>query len=317
MALIVSYTSGLIAAFTPCVAVLFPLLLYRFFNKEKHQWKQFSYFILGYLVTYLIFSYILSLLLNSTIQNGFKVGLGIIFIVLGILSLINRLNPLDFPLIKNPIILGGVFAMLVSFNPCTLPYLGVILAMNHMILFFNLALFGLGVITPAFLFVIVGQNVLDFAKKRGKLFHHINKLMSIVLIASGIYMIYIVKSFGIPDVYAVAALMVIVLAVLLRSFFIINTKKDLLKISNILLIISIILLFSTVVWHCNKTISKHNSDNFLEDYVENLNGIDDESHEQCGFASETCEVCQRCVTFFGISALIAFVGLFMLRKKDS
>ncbi|MEM4710590.1 MAG: hypothetical protein QXL18_01450, partial [Candidatus Woesearchaeota archaeon] len=142
----ISYLSGLLAAFTPCVIVLMPLLLYRFFNKEKKQWKSFSFFIIGFLIFYFILSYLLASIFTSQIQNGFKLGLGIMFVVLGILSFMERLNPLDLPLVKNPFILGVIFAIIAASNPCALPYFSVIVANSASTMFIiNIMAFGLGI----------------------------------------------------------------------------------------------------------------------------------------------------------------------------
>lgn len=299
MNLFISYLSGILTAFTPCVIVLMPIMLYRFFNREKKQWKSFSFFIFGFLLFYFLLSYILASVFTSQIQNGFKLGLGILFVVLGLLSFMNRINPLDLPAVNNPLLLGVVFAVIAASNPCALPYFSIIVA-NSMsgLIVLNILFFGLGIITPSILFGIIGQKVINIANKSGRFFHSIHKLMSIVLIASGIYLALSIKDVVMNDVYVVGGMLALIFFIIMRAFFIINDKKDLLMVRNVVLLISLLLIIFVAVYHCNSVLPK--------------NKIHDMS--VCSADVLSCTVCARCIWIFGVAALLGFIGLFLVDK---
>lgn len=299
----ISYISGIIAAFTPCVLVLMPLLLYRFFNREKKEWINFGIFMAGYIFSYVLFGYVLSGLFTSFIQNGVKIGLGILFLALGILSFFNKINPLEFPLLKNPFLYGMSFALIVSINPCTLPYIGTIVGISNIsLIFLNMLFFSLGIITPAIMFAFVGRSILNINKKSGKFFNLISHLMSIILILSGAYLAYSIKDITQFDIYAAAFLLIISFMLLLKSFFIIRQKKDLLNIRTILLLISLILIISTVIFQCSHIVLENNNDSSYMDLAQI-------STHSCNGNVESCDICHRCITIFAIAALIGIMGI--------
>jgi hypothetical protein len=278
-----------------------PIMLYRFFSKEKKQWKSFSFFIIGFLIFYLILSYLLASIFTSQIQNGFKLGLGILFVVLGILSFMERLNPLDLPAAGNPFILGIIFAIIAASNPCALPYFSIIVANSaSAMLIINIMIFGLGIITPSILFGIIGQKMMGVAKSSGKFFHSINKLMSIILVASGVYLALNIKMIGHNDVYVIAGMLALTFFILIRSFFIINDRKELFTLRNIILLLSLLLIIFVAIYHCNT--------NVLNGTIVHPDGV-------CSADDVLdCPICTRCITIFGVAALLGFIGLFLIDR---
>jgi hypothetical protein len=278
-----------------------PIMLYRFFSKEKKQWKSFSFFIIGFLIFYLILSYLLASIFTSQIQNGFKLGLGILFVVLGILSFMERLNPLDLPAAGNPFILGIIFAIIAASNPCALPYFSIIVANSaSAMLIINIMIFGLGIITPSILFGIIGQKMMGVAKSSGKFFHSINKLMSIILVASGVYLALNIKMIGHNDVYVIAGMLALTFFILIRSFFIINDRKELFTLRNIILLLSLLLIIFVAIYHCNT--------NVLNGTIVHPDGV-------CSADDVLdCPICNRCITIFGVAALLGFIGLFLIDR---
>lgn len=312
MNLIISLISGILAAFSPCSIVLIPVLTYKFFKKQKNQTNKIIKLVLGFSFTYIIFSYLLSSLFTSIVQNGIKLGLGMIFIILGILSIMNKINPLNFPLIKNEFLLGIVFALILSINPCTLPYLGIIISLSKVKLLLNLFVFGIGLIIPAILFSILGQKFLSFIHKNNKLIHFINKLMSIILILSGVYLALGIKDFGKYDMIISGIILVIIFIILIKAFFLINKKSDFLKINNILLILALIILMIAIIWQCSNTVlSKNNSKEvFFELEKETII-----THEVCTANNiSNCEICQKCLILFGISLILGFTSILIDNK---
>ncbi len=300
----ISFLSGIIASLTPCVIVLFPLVLYKFFNKEEKQWIQFSIFIVGFLLIFSVFGIIFQQLLSSSLHNGIRLALGILFGALGILALLNRINPLNFPVIKNSFLLGGVFALMLSFSPCTIPYLGIIISIKSTgMIILEMLFFGLGLIMPAIVFAIFGKAILNITKQ-GKIFKKINHLMSIILIASGVYLAISITSFGKYDIWIVSAMLAIVFFILLKSFFVVNKLKDLKKAKNIFLIIALIGITIATIWHCGASI-EDNHDMHVEI----------EENAVCNAHAQDCEVCQRCAIIFGVATVIGLLAIILSRKK--
>ncbi len=303
MSILVSFLSGIIAAFTPCVIVLMPILLYRYFHEDTKDWKHFGFFISGFLIAYIIFGYFLSALFTSFIQNGLKLGLGLLFIILGVLAIMGRLNPINFPIIKNSAILGMVFALIISLNPCTIPYLSVIITINNKYLFFsNLVFFGLGLIVPSVLFAFFGKKILDIGKRSGKLFHKINTVMHYILIASGFYLIYTIKRIVVYDIYVISLFLIVIFAILIKSFFIISRyKKNNFSLQNLLLFLALALMLFGAFSNCKSYIDENSKYDIL--YNQN--------HETYSCTDDilTCEVCLRCIYIFSSAALIGFIGI--------
>jgi len=109
-----SYTSGVLAAGSPCVVVLVPLTLYRF--RHGHGWP-FVAFLAGFMVSYAILGLFATQLLASPVQQGIKAGLGSAFMLLGTAGALGTVDPIKLPLHENTVVLGAVFAALVSVNP--------------------------------------------------------------------------------------------------------------------------------------------------------------------------------------------------------
>lgn len=302
---IVSYLSGLVTAFTPCVIVLMPIMLYRFFSREKKHWKLFFFFIIGFLIFYFILAYLIASIFTSEIQNGFKLGLGILFVVLGTLSFMERLNPLNLPLINNPFILGIIFAIIAASNPCALPYFSVVIANSKSaMIIINIMMFSLGIITPSIVFGLIGQKIIGVIKSSGKVFHSINKIMSLILIVSGGYIALNIKKIGKNDIYVVGGMLLLTFFILIKVFFIINNKKEILKLKNVLLLISLLLIIFVAIYNCNNIlVAKNIGENVT--HINNVCSADD---------ILSCQICTRCIIIFGIAALIGFLGLFFIDR---
>lgn len=310
---VIAFTTGLVAAFTPCVIVLFPLVLYRFFQDEKKQYEQYLLFIFGFLFSYMIFAYSLSGIFTSLIRNGFKFGLGLLFVVLAVLALWGKLNPLNFPAIKNSFVLGALFAIIVSFSPCALPFLGVIVSLNTQgLIILNLLFFGLGLLSPSILFAIFGRSFIGMVQKKGKLLHHIDNLMSIILLISGVYLMLTIKSLQRYDIYIIAIFLLSIYLIILRSFFIIYRKKDIFSIENILLLTGLLLLVGSAIFHCDAVIEDEVNKELVSDLAEGNMLVEDSVEEGCQAGDVgDCEVCQRCLFIFIVAAASGLIGIFL------
>ena len=95
------------------------------------------------------------------------------------------------PLSGSPFVTGISFALLLSFNPCTIPFLGMIISVNnssHTLL--SLIAFGQGLITPSMGVVLLGQKILEWFEERSLGMERIKPLTYIILGISGIYLLY-------------------------------------------------------------------------------------------------------------------------------
>lgn len=304
-----AFISGLVSSITPCVIVLFPIILYRFFKKEEKQIRNFILFIAGFIITYVILGLIINKLFQSPIQNGIKIALGLTLIILGVLSLLNKINPLNLPIIKNPLLLGVIFSAAISINPCTLPYLGLIISTTSTTqILINMIFFALGLITPAIGFALIGQTFINITKKTSHLTKKIKRLMDVLLISTGVYLIYTIKNFTQTDLFITTLMMSILFFILVKSFFIINSKKELLKLKNILLLISLATILYLTIVNCNNIISQEDNQNIL-----NNNSLNTEVHT-CT-ANTECEICTKCIQQISLATTIGFIGIFLAYKS--
>ncbi len=270
--MIISFFTGLLASFTPCVVVIIPMMFYRF----KDDWKAIPMFIAGFLSTFLIFGLAISSLLGSGVQNGFRIGIGMLMIALASLALLGKLRPLDLRAVKSSFLMGMVFSLVVTTSPCTLPYLGLIVAGMSSIP--SYLLFGLGMISPAILFTIVGRSFKGLK---------IGKLMEVLLLLSGLYLMLTVNSLGRWDVWIAGAMMALTFFVIIWSL----RLKDI-NLKNSLLALSLLAIVAASVWHCSSYVT---------------------GSAVCTIGS--CVVCQRCITLFIVGLLLGSLGIFLLRKQ--
>lgn len=292
-----AFVSGILAAFSPCVVVLIPLVLYRFIENGNRQAKGIALMSAGFIAFFVIAGIVFSSLFQSEFQNGLRLALGMLFIALGILSYSDKINPMNFPIVKNPFILGAAFALAISVNPCTLPFLSITVGLELASALPSLVAFGAGMLAPAILFVIFGQQAINYAKKGGRIMHKAKKLMDAILALTGIYLAITIKQFGQADSLAVSLFLLGFFALLLRMLFIVNSKSDLAKPQTILLVMALALVIIAALVHCTA-------------YIENSPA--DLSVATChtGIFEQACETCVRCASIFAFAAAIGFGAIF-------
>jgi len=211
------YISGVLAAGSPCVVVLIPLILYRF--RGNTHFMQLLYFTSGFIVSYVGLGYAASQAMRSPFQNGFKLGLGAIFTLLGVLSSKGKVAPPEMNLLKgNEFILGAGFALLISVNPCTLPFLAIVISLHTTNALISLSFFGLGMLTPSLLFVLVGKASIKAFTKYGEILQVINKVMNLILCFSGGYLVISTLSLTIYDACLAAAMLSLATVCIFRIY---------------------------------------------------------------------------------------------------
>jgi len=325
MNLITSLISGILAAFTPCVIVLIPALIYRFSNENKPL-IELSKFSISFLIVYGLSALFLAKLLSSGFRYGLQLGLGILFIVMGFLALIKRFNPLSFQLIKNTWLFGIVFALIVSVNPCVFAYLGVLMGTTSTLLLpFSMLAFAIGLVIPAIVIAIFGNQLLLKINKASKVMHQLSNGMNFLLMIIGAYMIYTIKHFGNSDILVTGVLLLLTFIIILRSFYFLDDKKKLLRLKNIILLLALLIILFAVIFHCDAHIKKNNlnANSIGTDNPFNINkllgkNIPSESDTPtCSSDVTSCKVCTRCVTIFSIGTLLGFMAIFLAYKfKD-
>lgn len=210
-----AFASGCLSAVSPCVLVLIPLLLFRFarprhgavvqvelFDKDaalnhgrapaaeqgRAPLGELAWFVAGFECAYVVFGLGVSTLFSSAVQAGIKLGLGCLFAVTGTVSLTDRIDPLHLPVFHSPALMGAAFAALISFNPCTVPFLAVIISMSTSNAMWALVWFGAGLLTPALCFVALGKSFVGSMQRWERLLHALNRAMSLVLVAAGLWL---------------------------------------------------------------------------------------------------------------------------------
>jgi len=313
MNILISFVSGLVAAFTPCVVVLFPLILYRFYNEQRLNAKKFALFSLFFIFGFFVLGLGFTTVLDSAFQNGFKLGLGILFVVLGLLSLTDRINPLQLPFIKNTALFGLLFALIITINPCVIPYLGALVSFsNPGLITLQMLLFALGLLFPLLLFGIVGQRLFSRLQKHSqKVLHSINKLMSVVLVGAGIYLVVSIYELGRLDLYILVAILVLIYAIIIRSYFIVNRFKDLRRPDVLVLLGSFLIIIIGILLHCSSVMTPAGSEETTGQY-----GFEEVQMCQAeGSNILSCDICRRCILISAGALVFGFIGV-ILSYKD-
>ncbi len=290
---LLSFVSGLLASFTPCVAVLFPITFYRFTSDKGTNYREYLLYVLGFIVTFILLGAIFQQLFNSRIQNGIKLAVALSLIVVGILEFMHKLNPLNLKPVKNTFLFGIIFALVVGINPCTLPYLGTIVGVSKGIeIMLKLIMFGIGVIIPPTLLIVFGNALLSNMRRVTKKISNLDRPMSIVLVLSGVYLGLHINGLSrfelIFSSLIVAFLLFIILRVLSSHK---HSFKQLLNPFRLLLIIALFLLWGALTYHCY--------------------GLVGEYEMMC---SATCTVCRTCMWMFSGSLLVGTVSAYLLNK---
>ncbi len=297
LGLLIPVFAGILVSFTPCVAVLFPITFYRFMSDAGTDYKAYFLYALGFLFTFTIAGFLFQQLFESSIQNGIKLTIAIALIMLGTLQFFNRVNPLNLPVIKNTFVFGAIFAVAIGINPCAVPFTGQVFALSSGgEIFINLFLFGIGILIAPTLLLIFGNELISHSRKITEKMHYIDKPISVLLAASGIYMGLHILELTQLDLILSSILILILLLVILKIFFIGNSIKNLLTLPRILLVASVFVMWFVITYHCYGMVSP---------------GGDE------AVCSMTCFVCQRCLVLFGVSVILGVAGSLLLEWYEN
>ncbi|CEG12970.1 putative cytochrome c biogenesis protein [groundwater metagenome] len=287
--------AGILASFTPCVIVLFPITLYRFISAEKVNFKDYGLYAAGFLFAFVLLGLFFQKIFESEIGNGIKLGIAISLIVLGILQLLHKVNPLNLPVVKNTFTFGMLFALAIGINPCTLPFIGSVFAFSSGEILLNLTLFGIGILVAPTLFLLFGRKFLAYGKNFSSQLGRIEKFLAVLLILAGLYMGWNMLTLTTTDVIVSSLFILFIILLILKIFLIEHSFKELLTIPRLLLIISLLIIWFVITYHCYGSV---------------------EVGMQKAVCSMSCYICQRCLILFGISAVIGIAGVLILNKFE-
>lgn len=292
-----AFLAGILAALTPCVVVLLPVTLYRFVREVNQKIiRPYFFYVLGFLSTFIIIGLFLTELSSSLqLSNAFRLFFAVTLMIIGTMQLLGKINPLDLPPVKNTFLLGVIVALSTGLNPCTLPFLGLIASVSvihNSVLY--LLLFGIGLLVPATLFLLLGKSFLKPIISQGHLFEKMNTLFSFLLIIAGIYLGLNISHLQQGDVKYIFLLMLFLLYFMFKTFLIGKKWYELFAPQNFFLILATLFLLGAVTYHCY--------------------GIIEQSAAMC---SVECVICRKCLTLFSISAFFALMGAFIMQKLDS
>lgn len=188
MDLALSYGAGLAAAGSPCVVSLTPLLLYKLKDSRA---GAMGLFMLGFLAVFAGTGWALAWTWTTApLKRPLLYVLSSTFSISGALSATGHIEAVQLPFAQSPLTAGAAFAVLSSLNPCAIPFLGIILALDQSThIFASLIVFGLGILTPALLFLFLGRAALGIFRRGAPVLYRVDKLATIVVILASIYMI--------------------------------------------------------------------------------------------------------------------------------
>ncbi len=288
-----AFISGIVASFTPCMVALYPLLLFRF-SQERNLIRSLLLLILGFSSIFLLASIFLAKIDFEKIRFAF----GILLVILGLAAILKILPNISLHIKStNSFLFGVIMAIVFSTNPCSLPFImalisgGLALNLNMISLLLS---FTLGLLSPIILFSILGNAAIThIIMKYSSKVEYIEKFLNVLLILTGLYLIFSIKFININALYMSSALIVFVIGGIAYFIF-----PDLRKEPFVIFVlISLILLLIGFIYHC-KT------------YIQNQ-GLSI-SQEVCSYEHiGTCKVCTRCSYLFLGATLFAIISLYL------
>ncbi len=285
-----AYMSGILASFTPCMVALYPLLFFRL-SKEKKVKKTLFLLSLGFLLVFAMVALFLSQLDFEKIRFGF----GLVLVFLGLAGIFKILPNLSTNInTLNPFIFGITMALVFSTNPCSLPFLLTILsgsmALNLNILS-SLLFFSLGLLTPIIVFALIGNAAIThILMKHASKVHYIEKFLNLLLIITGIYLIFSIHSLNEWALWLSSALILGTFIGVAWLLFPDVRKEPFI----IFIFLSLLFILSAFVFHCKEYVSQTPT-------LENT----------CSYNPNQCESCTICGYLFLIATFSAALALYL------
>lgn len=238
-----AFGSGLVAAFTPCTLSLIPIFLYRFGlngqqgNSGSKRYVDIGLVLIGFLGSFAVTGLLFGGLVGSDFVNITRLVLGVVLVLVGILQIFHKLSLQFFTKITNPLGLGIVLPWAISFSPCVIPFLSVILtgiAESSDVVsttqgIANFLMFGLGLITPAILISLLGGSIVKGMKKISTWVVRIESVSAVLIVVAGFYMSSQLVQLANRDVVISALLILVVLILMAREIFKVASRRTVLN----------------------------------------------------------------------------------------
>lgn len=292
--MVLAVFSGILAGLTPCIAALYPFILYKFARMEKKKLLyQYPLFLGGFLISFmgigLFFNYVFSI----SIQNALKIIFSIILIIFGILEYYGRIPPQESREVENTFIFASIFAFTISINPCTIPFITTTLVYyNDARLVINLLLFGIGLVIPSSLFLFLGRSAYVIIKRSSVALASIERLFPGLLLLSGIYLGLSVKSISKVDIIVISSGMLFIY--LIFFYYLIFSKDYFILTPEIFaLILASILLLISFSFHCYFSVAQNIT---------------------VATCNISCPICRRCLFLFSLAAVFVTFGTLIVEK---
>lgn len=200
----VALGAGLLAAFTPCTLALIPILLYRFglwggqlSRKGKRidsfavLANQLSQLIIGYLLSFSVMGLLLGSIIGSDLANISRLVIGSALVALGVMQFGGGVSFRFIQKVSNPFLLGLALPLVVSISPCVLPVLAPFVGLSASTgtaTIVSFLFFGLGVLIPAVIIALSGNQLLSRVKNLAGVMAKIDKVAAALIIVSGVYL---------------------------------------------------------------------------------------------------------------------------------
>lgn len=204
--IIVVFVAGITSFFAPCNLPLIPLYL-AYINKEKNKIKiilNSIAFIIGILSVFFILSMGIGIFSNifNQYHNLIKLIGGIILILMALnqmevikINFLNQNKKVEIDTsninILKAFLLGFFFSF--SYSACIAPIISSIVALsitsNSPIYILYIVIYGIGFTIPFVLVILFSKTLLDYFKTKKDLFKIIYKIVPLIILTFGVYMV--------------------------------------------------------------------------------------------------------------------------------
>ncbi len=291
--MIEAFLAGILASMTPCILVLFPITLYRFMNEKKIDYKRYALYSLGFMTFFIISGLFLRTLVSGSFRSAILLAIAVALISLGILQLMNKINPMNLYPIKNSFLYGAIFSFGVATSPCSVPFLGALAGFEIDKIFISLVLFGLGILVAPTIMLFVGSGLVKTLRNVSHFIEKMNIFLGMLLIASGIYLGFSISSFNRMDVVASSILMAFITLLIIWLFMANKKASELFKYPRILLLASMVFILGAITFHCYGLASA-----------------------SIGYCQGSCFACTRCLYLFSGAMIFSIIGNWLVEKND-
>lgn len=291
--MIEAFIAGILASMTPCILVLFPITLYRFMNEKRVDYASYALYSAGFMTFFIVFGLFLRTIISGSLRSAILLTIAVALISLGVLQLMNKINPLKLYPIKNSFLYGAIFSFGVASSPCSVPFLGALAGFDIDQIFVSLLLFGFGILIAPTIMLFIGSSMVKTLRNVSHFIERMNVFLSVLLIASGAYLGFSISSFNKMDVIASSILMIFIMLLIVWLFMANKKASELIMYPRILLLAAMLLILGAITFHCY--------------------GL---ATTSTGYCQGSCFACTRCLYLFSFAMIFSIIGNWLVEKSD-